>query len=314
MVNVPSEIEQLIAKLTPESRRQRQAALLRPLYKSLIVISLVGLVIMLIKGSNPPGYATIGLSLLLNLLVATLDRLGSTRVAAYFFSIWVNLGIIALATANLLVEHNPTSGVVFLCQLALGVMLAGLLLGARYAFLFTAIHVTALTVIADRYFTTVDSHTGLTIFEDVINLVVPVGSFIILIAIITWLYLRALAQADAHFEVARQQIIQDGLIRRDVAIARDLQLRLYPQPPQINERLLIASRSDAARETSGDFYDFIELGDGLLGIVVADVSGKSIAAALMMALACVTLRSTLAPPKCCAVSTRRSAVTTRPAR
>jgi len=43
--------------------------------------------------------------------------------------------------------------------------------------------------------------------------------------------------------------------------------------------------------SSGDFYDFIDLDDNQLGIVVADVTGKSIAAALMMALARATLRS-----------------------
>jgi serine phosphatase RsbU (regulator of sigma subunit) len=85
--------------------------------------------------------------------------------------------------------------------------------------------------------------------------------------------------------------MRDELLRRDLAVARELQQRLYPPPPLTNAALSIASRSEPARETSGDFYDFIPLSDDRLGIVVADVTGKSIAAALVMAMSRSTLRS-----------------------
>lgn len=45
-----------------------------------------------------------------------------------------------------------------------------------------------------------------------------------------------------------------------------------------------------AREVGGDFYDFIPLENGNLGVVIADVSGKSIPAAIFMALSCTTVR------------------------
>lgn len=121
--------------------------------------------------------------------------------------------------------------------------------------------------------------------------VFPISSFLMIIAVISWLYQRALAQSALRLEAARQQIMRDELLRRDLAVARELQQRLYPPPPLTNASLSIASRSEPARETSGDFYDFISLGNDRLGIVVADVTGKSIAAALVMAMSRSTLRS-----------------------
>jgi sigma-B regulation protein RsbU (phosphoserine phosphatase) len=44
----------------------------------------------------------------------------------------------------------------------------------------------------------------------------------------------------------------------------------------------IAASSTPAREVGGDFYDFIEIGDGRAGVVVADVTGKSVSGALVM--------------------------------
>ncbi|WP_161569225.1 PP2C family protein-serine/threonine phosphatase [Candidatus Oscillochloris fontis] len=112
-----------------------------------------------------------------------------------------------------------------------------------------------------------------------------------MIAIISWLYQRELKLSAQRLEVARQKVLEGELLRRDLAVARELQQRLYPPPPLTNSVINIASRSEPARETSGDFYDFIKLDHERLGIVVADVTGKSIAAALVMAMARSTVRS-----------------------
>nr|WP_169308075.1 PP2C family protein-serine/threonine phosphatase [Oscillochloris trichoides] len=112
-----------------------------------------------------------------------------------------------------------------------------------------------------------------------------------MIAIISWLYQRELTLSAQRLEAARQKVLEGELLRRDLAVARELQQRLYPPPILTNSVISIASRSEPARETSGDFYDFIKLDAHRLGIVVADVTGKSIAAALVMAMARSTMRS-----------------------
>jgi serine phosphatase RsbU (regulator of sigma subunit) len=66
-------------------------------------------------------------------------------------------------------------------------------------------------------------------------------------------------------------------------VARSIQKGLFPrQCPQL-EGYTLSARCQPASETGGDFYDFIELRDGRLGLVIADVSGKGMPAALLMA-------------------------------
>jgi hypothetical protein len=293
MASIVSEIEQLISRLTPETRRQRQSALLGPLNISLVVLTLIGLVPMFFpKPSSAFSFTIVGLSLSMNLAVWALDRAGRTGLAALIFSLWLNLGILLLAAANLLIPDSDLGvGVLFACQLALSVILVGLLLSSTYAFLFAFLNIVTLIWLFWRYFTEIVALSVEDASERVTAFAIPISAFLVLIALITWLYQRALTRADERIGAARERIIKDELIRRDLAIARDLQLRLYPPLPVTNPALQLAARSVPAHETSGDFYDFIELGDEQIGIVVADVTGKSIAAALMMALARVAIRS-----------------------
>ncbi|HVP14147.1 MAG TPA: GAF domain-containing SpoIIE family protein phosphatase, partial [Terriglobales bacterium] len=70
---------------------------------------------------------------------------------------------------------------------------------------------------------------------------------------------------------------------REMSIARDVQDRLLPQSlPQL-ESLEVAARCIQARAVGGDFYDVLDLGPGRVGLALADVSGKGIHAALLMA-------------------------------
>ena len=86
-----------------------------------------------------------------------------------------------------------------------------------------------------------------------------------------------LAQSLAHEEARRE------LIQREVEIAREVQERLFPQRvPQVPGTDL-AGYCRPAFSVGGDYYDMIELEDGRLALAIGDVSGKGIAAALLMA-------------------------------
>lgn len=285
------DVEQIVTNIAPESERQRRSALLRPLNNSLIVLSLLGLVVMLLNGSDSLAYTLVASSLLLNLLVAWLERAQYSSIAAQLFALWVNIGIVSFCAINLLLEKNIQQGVIFACLLAMSVMLAGLLLGVHYAFIAATANTLVVFGLLISYYRLFGTDPNRTPLNQAIASVVPISAFLVIVAVITWLYQRALAQSEQRLGLARQRILRDELLRRDMAVARELQQRLYPPPPLLNPGLQIASRSEPARETSGDFYDFIQLDEGQLGIVVADVAGKSIAAALVMALARGTLRS-----------------------
>jgi phosphoserine phosphatase RsbU/P len=72
-------------------------------------------------------------------------------------------------------------------------------------------------------------------------------------------------------------------IDREVEIAREVQERLLPQIYPIVRGLDFAGFSRTAQQVGGDYYDFIPLENGRLGIAIGDVSGKGISAALLMA-------------------------------
>ena len=74
-------------------------------------------------------------------------------------------------------------------------------------------------------------------------------------------------------------------LQRDVEIAEEVQRSFLPRRmPQI-EGLELAALCLPAREVGGDYYDFIELEGGRLGVVIGDVSGKGIEASFYMTLA-----------------------------
>ncbi len=69
---------------------------------------------------------------------------------------------------------------------------------------------------------------------------------------------------------------------RDAQEARAIQQALLPKSSPYIPGLVISGRSEPARAVGGDWYDFISFPDGRWGIVLADVSGKGTAAALLM--------------------------------
>ncbi len=78
---------------------------------------------------------------------------------------------------------------------------------------------------------------------------------------------------------------------REMEIARDVQARLLPQSTPDLKTIECAGRCLQARSVGGDYYDFLDSGPGQVGLVLADVSGKGVHAALLMANLQAHLRS-----------------------
>jgi serine phosphatase RsbU (regulator of sigma subunit)/catechol 2,3-dioxygenase-like lactoylglutathione lyase family enzyme len=77
----------------------------------------------------------------------------------------------------------------------------------------------------------------------------------------------------------------------ELEIAKNVQSRLFPQTLPPLSTLEYAGVCIQARQVGGDYYDFLDLGQNRLGFVIADISGKGIAAALLMANLQANLRS-----------------------
>ena len=77
----------------------------------------------------------------------------------------------------------------------------------------------------------------------------------------------------------------------ELEIAKNVQSRLFPQTLPPLASLEYAGICLQARQVGGDYYDFLDLGQNRLGLVIADISGKGIAAALLMANLQANLRS-----------------------
>jgi serine phosphatase RsbU (regulator of sigma subunit) len=77
----------------------------------------------------------------------------------------------------------------------------------------------------------------------------------------------------------------------ELEIATQVQARLFPQKLPRSRTLEYAGLCIQARQVGGDYYDFLELGRERLGLVIGDIAGKGIAAALLMANLQANLRS-----------------------
>jgi sigma-B regulation protein RsbU (phosphoserine phosphatase) len=80
-------------------------------------------------------------------------------------------------------------------------------------------------------------------------------------------------------------------LEQELDFAREIQASLIPDGRPNIPGCTVASFWSAARQVSGDFYDFINLPDGRWGIVIADVADKGVPAALFMALSRTVIRA-----------------------
>jgi serine phosphatase RsbU (regulator of sigma subunit)/catechol 2,3-dioxygenase-like lactoylglutathione lyase family enzyme len=96
---------------------------------------------------------------------------------------------------------------------------------------------------------------------------------------------------EAQRRAATAKVEVERRAAQELEIAKQVQMKLFPQMLPPLATLDYSGICIQAREVGGDYYDFLDLGRERLGLVVGDISGKGIAAALLMANLQANLRS-----------------------
>jgi len=91
--------------------------------------------------------------------------------------------------------------------------------------------------------------------------------------------------------VLHRQVVEKRLMEQHLKIAREVQASLLPAVAPLLDGYDIAGLNLQAWDIGGDYFDYFPLDDGRLGLVIADVSGKGVSAALLMATFRAALRT-----------------------
>jgi sigma-B regulation protein RsbU (phosphoserine phosphatase) len=116
---------------------------------------------------------------------------------------------------------------------------------------------------------------------------------------------KAIEQIE-YIKKAQKEHSQLESLKTDLAVAREIQQailpRVFPPFPENEKELDLAALMTPAKDVGGDFYDFFRIDQNRIGIVMADVSGKGIPAAIFMAVSRTLIRTVglqdYAPGKC----------------
>lgn len=90
--------------------------------------------------------------------------------------------------------------------------------------------------------------------------------------------------------MAKEQIKQERL-KKELEVASEMQKLLFPSELPSNKRMDVSAKYIPRHDIGGDYYDFIPIGDDKYIICIADVSGKGISAAMLMANFQATIRT-----------------------
>lgn len=116
-----------------------------------------------------------------------------------------------------------------------------------------------------------------------------------------WAVAASFNEMAEGLEKMREMELEAQRIEEELRLAREIQTRLLPAEPPAIEGVELAGLSLPAREVGGDYFDYPVTPDGHLALVIADVSGKGMPAALLMSAFRASLRSqdlaTLGPAK-----------------
>lgn len=101
-------------------------------------------------------------------------------------------------------------------------------------------------------------------------------------------------EIEAQRRAANERVESERRVAQELAIAKQVQARLFPQNAPSLRTLDYAGVCIQARQVGGDYYDFLSFGPNRVGLLIGDISGKGTAAALLMANLQANLRSQLA--------------------
>ncbi len=116
-------------------------------------------------------------------------------------------------------------------------------------------------------------HTG---WQHIVRNLLTLTAFVAVVVVVD----RLVRQRTRLSDLVR---LQRDELAREIELAAQVQERLLPPRPPVVNGFDIAGRMVVARTVGGDYFDYLELPDGHLGLVIADVSGKGVSAALLMA-------------------------------
>lgn len=181
----------------------------------------------------------------------------------------VVLAIIAVAYTDWIVVANVSLGYLYILPIALCALVNPLS--------FTIGATVLCTILADIFGPPADN-LGLRIVRVLISL----AGFFIVGFLVT---LIARQREHLESEVRRQR----DEYERDLSLAAQVQRQVLPKPPTV-PGLQLAAFMQTARILGGDYYDFFQISDDVVDVVIADVSGKGAAASLLMPSLAVALR------------------------
>jgi sigma-B regulation protein RsbU (phosphoserine phosphatase) len=118
-----------------------------------------------------------------------------------------------------------------------------------------------------------------------------IWAVLLLLSLITWRRPVSERELRRYQPGPSRGIMARIRLRRELEIARQVQLNFLPKSTPTMPGLEVASVCEAALEVGGDYFDFIRLSDSRLGIAIGDVTGKGISAAFYMTLSKGFLRS-----------------------
>jgi serine phosphatase RsbU (regulator of sigma subunit) len=107
---------------------------------------------------------------------------------------------------------------------------------------------------------------------------------------------RSFNRMAAAVKQGREEAVARERLEQELDTARSIQESLLPHRMPVVPGFEVAASSVPSRQVGGDYFDFVDLADGRLGVVIGDVSGKGIPAALLMANLQATLQGQVIHP------------------